>query len=179
MQLKTLANAATWRRTLGLLAVLVAALFAEDYVRGPDTPDITHLEGHPRLIDGDSLHLSGETVRMVGIDAPEGQQMCQRNGRAWPCGRDSTAELRKLISGNRVVCRFEGRDKHRRLLGTCRIGDRNLNQEMVERGYAVAFGKRYLREEHAAKSGKRGLWSGEFERPRAWRKRNLGSVVDS
>lgn len=179
MQLRKLAEAATWRRTLGLIAVLAAALFAEDYVRGPGEPDIERLEGRPRLIDGDSLALAGETVRMVGIDAPEGRQMCQRDGRDWPCGRESTAALRKLIAGRPVVCQFEGRDKHRRLLGTCHVGGKNLNQSMVERGYAVSFGRRYLRQERTAKSEKRGMWSGTFERPRDWRRRNLGSVLDS
>jgi endonuclease YncB( thermonuclease family) len=34
-----------------------------------------------RVIDGDSLEVAGEDIRLIGIDAPEGSQMCQRNGR--------------------------------------------------------------------------------------------------
>jgi len=31
-----------------------------------------------RVIDSDSLELAGEDIRLLGIDAPEGRQLCQR-----------------------------------------------------------------------------------------------------
>lgn len=173
MQLKDFVRAGGWRRTLGLLGLLAAALFTERYL---GTSDVQQASGYPRLIDGDSLKLNGHEVRMVGIDAPEGRQMCQKNGKAWSCGQEATRVLQRMIGGKSVECRFEGRDKHSRFLGTCTVAGRNLNQAMVEQGYAVAFGRRYLREENAAKTAGRGLWSGTFERPQEWRRQHLGSV---
>lgn len=173
MQLNAFLRAATGRQTLGLIALLVAALIGERYLTASDT---TELIGRPRLIDGDSLKLNGHEVRMVGIDAPEGRQKCRRNGQDWACGRDATRELSQMIGGREILCRVEGRDKHRRYLSTCEVGGRNLNQAMVEHGMAVSFGRRYAKQEAAARSARRGLWAGTFDRPQDWRRQNLGSA---
>ena len=173
MQLSSFVRAAGWRRTIGLLGLLAAALFAERYL---GTADVTEVQGYPRLIDGDSLKLNGYEVRMVGIDAPEGRQNCQKSGRAWACGREATKALSRMIGRNKILCRFEGQDKHQRMLGTCEAAGKNLNKEMVEQGHAVAFGRRYSREESTAKAARRGLWAGTFERPQEWRRMNFGSI---
>lgn len=173
MQLKMGKQEFTVRRILGLILVLAAALFSERYF---GDRDVERIEGRPRLVDGDSFKMGGREVRMVGIDAPEGRQQCQKQGRAWPCGHVATEALRQMIGGRMVTCTIEGRDKHRRLLATCSAGGRNLNQAMVARGHAVAFGRRYRGEERAAKSAKRGLWAGEFQKPRDWRRQHLGAV---
>lgn len=173
MQLGSFIRAGSWRRTMGLVGLLIAALFTERYL---GTADVTEVSGHPRLVDGDSFELSGYKVRMVGIDAPEGRQNCQKNGQSWPCGRAAKNALARMIGGQTVVCQSDGRDKHHRLLATCTVAGKNLNQEMVAQGHAVAFGRRYNREEAAAKAAGRGLWAGTFERPQDWRRMNLGSA---
>lgn len=173
MQLGSFIRAAGWRRTLGLIGLLVAALFAERFL---GTADVSEVSGHPHLIDGDSFKLSGYEVRLVGIDAPEGRQNCSKNGRTWACGREAKKALSRMIGGREIVCQSDGRDKHQRILGTCWVGGTNLNQQMVAQGHAVAFGRRYNHEEDAAKAEKRGLWSGTFERPQEWRRLNFGSA---
>ena len=55
------------------------------------------VEGQPRLVDGDSFFLNGTEVRMVGIDAPEGRQTCERQGRSWPCGEEARKHLAGLL----------------------------------------------------------------------------------
>ena len=172
MQLGSLRHAGTLRRTIGLLGLLAVAVFAERFL---GTADISERSGRARLIDGDSLRLGDLEVRLVGIDAPEGQQKCQKNGQDWACGTAARTALARLIAGRNIICRFEGRDKHQRMLGTCEVAGLNLNQAMVEQGFAVAFGK-YNREERAAKTARRGIWAGTFQRPQDWRRRNLGAT---
>lgn len=160
------------RRWLGLAAlVLIAALSGRgpggSRMPGPSGP-AGGVEGHPRLVDGDSFHLGQGEVRLKGIDAPEGRQICQRDGRPWSCGEAARAELQRLIGSDKVVCTSVERDQHNRLLGYCTAGTRDLNAGMVASGMAVAFGG-YIKEEMAAKLARRGLWGSQFQRPRDWR----------
>lgn len=152
---------------LGLLGALLAGLAAVNSrltQRGDPA-------GTARVIDGDSLVVAGREIRLEGIDAPEGRQTCMRGGASWPCGEAASRHLAELIDGRSVRCRSSRADQHDRQLATCEAGGRSLNAAMVEDGYALAYG-RYQDEEARARAARRGLWSGEFERPRDWRDRH-------
>src|SRR5919197_5240723 len=73
------------------------------------SPDVTvsgnSLTGRARVVDGDSLDLGGERIRLYGIDAPEGRQSCNDiAGRPYACGRDASRALAAAIAGRRVTC---------------------------------------------------------------------------
>ncbi|TVS00653.1 MAG: thermonuclease family protein [Rhodospirillales bacterium] len=57
-----------------------------------------------RVIDGDTLEVGGETIRLWGIDAPEGGQTCRRAGTSYDCGAEALAALSRLVSGRSVRC---------------------------------------------------------------------------
>lgn len=156
--------------TLVLLAVAaLAAHLYESWQAGS-----LDVSGTARVVDGDSLFIGAREVRLEGIDAPEGPQNCSRGGRDWPCGEAASRELRKLTLGHTVACSGPKEDKHGRLLGTCRAAGRDLNSEMVSRGFAVSYG-RYKSEERRARAEARGIWAGTFQRPREWRRaRDIG-----
>ena len=126
-----------------------------------------------RPIDGDSFHLGGDEVRLSGIDAPEGRQTCEKDGRSWACGEEAKRRLLGLVGGRELACDVEDRDQHGRLLAVCRGGGTDINRWMVEQGWAVSYG-RYLDAEREAERSRRGIWAGRFERPRQWRDRNMG-----
>ena len=48
----------------------------------------------------------------------------------------------------------------------------NINRKMVLDGWAVSFNKEFLAGELIARVGKKGMWKGEFEEPKQWRKNN-------
>jgi endonuclease YncB( thermonuclease family) len=121
-------------------------------------------------IDGDSLWLGGDEVRLKGIDAPEWKQGCELlDGQPWDCGQVARAELVRAIGSDEVACSISKRDVYGRMLGFCRAGGRDLNAAMVSTGMAVAYGGSYWNEQADARSAKRGLWSGKFTNPRDWR----------
>lgn len=171
------------RYAAALVLAILSAIYGQDQIRGPSqrtsTGQVTgpvpgQLSGAGRVIDGDSLFVGRDEIRMKGIDAPEGKQTCVRDDRDWACGDASRDELRRLIGKDIVQCRVFERDKHGRYLAACSAGGRDLNAGMVASGMAVAYGG-YLREQGEAKAKRRGLWSSEFQQPRDWRhERGIG-----
>lgn len=156
-----------WLSLLALAALLIGLQWLQQHRREAGVPADPIVE-RARLVDGDSFHLGADEVRLVGTDAPEGRQTCMRDGAEWPCGEEARRQLARLIGGRAVSCRARERDQHGRLLAVCTVGGTELNREMVASGMAVAYGS-YEREEAQARAAGRGLWAGQFERPRTWR----------
>lgn len=118
--------------------------------------------------DGDSITISGERIRLFGIDAPELSQQCSRGGSPWPCGKAAHEQLSRYISGQEVRCERIDIDAFDRTIARCRAGEADLNRLMVAAGYAVAFrqySSDYVSAEDTAKNARRGLWSGAFTMP--------------
>ena len=57
------------------------------------------LIGTARVVDGDTIGINGQRVRLFGIDAPEGGQTCSRQGTAYDCGQEATQALADLLNG--------------------------------------------------------------------------------
>jgi endonuclease YncB( thermonuclease family) len=133
------------------------------------------LSGAARPGDGDSFHLGGDRVRLLGIDAPEYAQTCTgSDGHAWPCGRSARDRLAGLLKGGAVQCQPEGRDKYQRVLAVCQVAGTDIGRLMVAEGLAISSG-RYAGEERAARSSRRGIWAGSFDTPRDWRDGRQGA----
>ncbi len=80
--------------------------------------DIT---GQPRVIDGDTIEVAGQRIRLHGIDAPESRQLCRRDGEPWRCGKDATSALSAFLGGRAVNCEELDRDRYRRIVAKCAV----------------------------------------------------------
>lgn len=130
------------------------------------------VSGPASVIDGDSLTVSGVEVRLFGIDAPEGKQTCEREGKAWACGEAAAQQLRDLVDGKPVYCRGQGKDTYGRVLAVCSAGYDELNKTMVEQGWATAFRKysdAYVAPETRARQARIGIWTSTFVSPEDYR----------
>ncbi|SIS67617.1 thermonuclease family protein [Phaeovulum vinaykumarii] len=130
--------------------------------------------GVPRVIDGDTIELSGTRIRLFGIDAPEGAQRCRdAAGRTWDCGRAATAALRQL-SARGLRCEGRDRDRYDRLVARCRTATgQDVGAALVESGAAFAYARysrAYLGAEARARAARRGVWAGPALRPEAFRR---------
>ena len=143
-----------------------------------DSQSSQEFAGKPYVVDGDSLVINDEKLRLVGIDAPELKQTCTKGGHDWPCGRQSRQALRNLVQQGDVKCASVGLDKYNRWLVVCRNKIVSMNAEMVKQGWAVAFG-RYSDLEKRSRLDRKGIWVGEFEQPQDWREAQRGSVVST
>lgn len=65
-----------------------------------------------KVVDGDSLSMTGTSIRLFGIDAPEGRQTCQRDGVAWACGEDAQRELAELVQHKEIRCEQQDTDRY-------------------------------------------------------------------
>jgi endonuclease YncB( thermonuclease family) len=157
-----------------LLCLLIFLFIGLIVVRVSAVPEET-VSGRVRIVDGDTLVLSGKRIRITGMDAPELAQTCLRDGRPWGCGAAARDRLMEITASADIACRLQGEDRFGRSLGVCTAGSMDLGGAMVRQGYAVAFG-RYEREEDDARRQKIGLWSGTFERPRKWRETHGGAA---
>jgi endonuclease YncB( thermonuclease family) len=128
-------------------------------------------------IDGDTLAAGAERLRLAGIDAPEADQSCEdAKGEPWNCGDAAREALARFASAAEAECSGDARDRYGRLLVRCRLGETDINADLVRQGMAVAAGG-YKAEEDAARNASRGIWAGSFESPRAWRA-SRGEVDD-
>ncbi len=128
----------------------------------------------PEIVDGDTIKVSGDTIRLDGIDAPEKRQQCRDStGEAYNCGVVATEALREKVAENSVFCEQTGEDYYGRIIGTCYLGELDLNGWMVHQGHALAYreySEKYIPEEQEAREAERGLWAGEFVAPWEWRR---------
>jgi endonuclease YncB( thermonuclease family) len=154
---------------IGALALFASAADAED------------ISGVPHVVDGDTIILGNVKVRLVGIDAPETDQVClDMHATRWTCGIEARNQLTQHIASRRVSCEPSGVDVYRRSLAVCRLGSEDLNGWMVRQGWALAFvrySKNYVAEEASAQNARRGIWSGAFIAPWDWRHRDRQTVV--
>jgi len=125
------------------------------------------------VADGDTIHIDGQPIRFLGIDAPEGGQTCRDAvGHPYDCGQVARRALIRILKAGAVSCSDEGHDKYGRTLSHCRAGDLDVNEAMVARGFArafVHFSSEYLANEQEAQAAHRGFWAGTWDAPWDWR----------
>ena len=70
-----------------------------------------------------------------------------------------------MTRGRDVSCRIDGYDRYGRALGRCRVGATDINETLVREGWAIAYGDYDIAEARAS-AERKGIWRGEFDRPR-------------
>ncbi len=131
------------------------------------------LTGLARVIDGDTIIVAGESVRLHGIDAPELDQSFRWRGKQLACGMMALAALEALTAGVTLRCEGFGRDRHGRLVAKCFSPNGiDIGRRLVSAGWALAYRRYstdYVDAEEEARKARRGMWRGTFMKPWEWR----------
>ena len=102
---------------------------------------VADVTGSARVIDGDTIVIGTERIRLHAIDAPESHQACRRHGVTWFCGAEASRALRGLVGDGPVRCDERGRDRYGRLISVCWANDVDLNARMVATDVALVYRK--------------------------------------
>jgi endonuclease YncB( thermonuclease family) len=164
-----------------LAAAALAAMLLGSLIASPSIA--RDYRGKAHVVDGDTIEIGSVRIRFWGIDAPESRQLCKdASGKAYACGKRSTAYLKTLI-GNRIVsCKDRGPAANNRRRGFCMAGGVDLQEAMVAAGHARAFrlhSERYVPHHREARAAKAGIWQGYHRRPgavRACRRQGRGTI---
>jgi endonuclease YncB( thermonuclease family) len=155
----------TWR-ALGIALFLLVSAVAPVDAQAP-------IIGIASVIDGDTIEIHGQRIRLFGIDAPESSQLCVRaNGERWRCGQQASFALADRIGHAAVRCEPRDIDRYRRIVAVCFKGNEDLNRWMVANGWAVAYRRYsvdYVADEDDARQNRINIWSGIFDMPWDWR----------
>lgn len=158
---------------LGAIAVVAALTILGNRVAKDSIGENRQMSHTIRVIDGDTIELTSEKVRLFGIDAPEKGQPCRRNNAPYDCGAASKEHLEFLLTGAKVECVKKRKDKWGRYIALCYADGEDVSQMMVRHGWAIAYREysaAYADDEEFAKSNRLGIWSKEFSIPSEWRK---------
>ena len=93
----------------------------------PSVGMVGAIAGHPRVIDGDTIDLSGTRIRLHGIDAPELTQTCMMGVQPYQCGTRSTLALADFMRGHVVGCIPVDVDQYRRTIARCHTENGNID----------------------------------------------------
>lgn len=132
------------------------------------------VSGRASVVDGDTIEIRGQRIRIWGIDAPESSQTCEREGGAYRCGAAAANALDRWLAARPVTCIEQDRDRYDRMVARCSVGGEDLGAWLVAQGNARRYvryaGSAYFQEEAAARAAARGIWAGDFEDPWDWRR---------
>ena len=130
--------------------------------------------GIASVLDGDTIEIHGQRIRLWGIDAPEGDQVCWLDGKVWQCGRQSAFALSYYIAQQTVSCEQRDTDRYGRVVAVCGINQTpDLGEWLVRKGWALDWPHyshgAYAYVQGQAKFDHSGMWRGEFDKPWEWR----------
>lgn len=136
--------------------------------------------GRAVVLDGDTIQIGSQRIRLWGIDAFEAAQQCNGPTGRNACGAHATRELAELTSDREVICSYRDTDAFQRIVALCRVGSTDLGAHLVRRGLAIAFtrySQDYSPDETVARAERVGAWDGNFIPPTNYRAGETNSVA--
>lgn len=152
-------------------AYVAAAIAAFLFITEAEADTLT---GSASVVDGDTIEIHGERIRILDIDALESRQICTaQDGSEWRCGQQAALVLDDWIGSRTVRCESDKLDRYGRHLARCAVAGQDLAEWLAVNGWAVPYRDckcEVVREAaDRAKAQQLGIWSSDFQMPWEWR----------
>lgn len=85
------------------------------------------------IVDGDTIWVNREKIRIKGFNAPEMNGSCDRERKMAVQARD---ELRRALDGKAFTIERSGKDRYGRTLATVRVNGADVGHRLIARGLA-------------------------------------------
>ncbi len=134
-------------------------------------------DAEARALDGDTVSVD---FRLLGVDAFERKQLCQRDGACWACGKAAQDLAARQVRDASAAFTLTPDKTYGRPVATVTVDGRDLGETMIRAGLAVPALK-YLRNDperastyaaayDAAERGHVGAHAGTWLDPAKWRR---------
>lgn len=162
--------------------MLRTAVMALALIAGAGQGGAAEIVGRATVIDGDTIEVRGERIRLWGIDAPEAGQPCtDATGETYRCGQQAAFALADWLGPRNITCEVRDTDRYGRKVAVCSDGETDLGAWLVERGWALDYRQyskgAYAGQEQTAQQARAGIWGGTFTAPWDWRAGRDGLLV--
>jgi endonuclease YncB( thermonuclease family) len=88
------------------------------------------------VVDGDSLRMGAERIRVLGVDAPEIACRCEAEcRRAWA----AKEFVQRALANARVDIERAGKDKYGRTLAHVYVNGRDLGEMLIAAGHGLPY----------------------------------------
>ncbi|WP_425624916.1 thermonuclease family protein [Agrobacterium radiobacter] len=92
------------------------------------------------VLDGDTIIVRGERIRIEGINAPELKGKCYEEG---VLARRARSRLMELLEAAKIDIERNGSDRYRRTLATVSVGGTDLGHVLMREGLARKWVQHY------------------------------------
>lgn len=129
------------------------------------------INGIANVVDGRTIAIGPQTLRLAGVYTPEPGQRCERQGQSYDCGQEASWALADRLGRHWVQCDETSRGSAGVIEVVCYLGGRHgidVNAYMVRQGWAIAVpgaAVDYADAEAGARRERLGMWAGSFTRP--------------
>lgn len=159
------------RRAAGICIAVLAILCL---LHGAGASAETEFAGKARVVNGETLEVGGQLVRLFGIAAPPTNEACLTSaGKSWACGQEAAFALAFETANRWLTCRERLRVEGL-IIATCLAGPYDLAALMVRKGWAVVRpdeSREYMADEEKARSDGRGIWRDGSRPTSGWHRR--------
>lgn len=148
-------------------ALIVLGLVAVGVTAG--SSNAQEVTGKPQVINGGTLEIAGQRLRLAGISAPPADALCGPVGQEWRCGMEATMALALEVAQHWVSCTLLPQQSSEGITqARCKVGPYDLAGRVVLAGWAMAVEGYAFEEDRAQREGK-GIWRGGYRPPPGWR----------